>query len=1211
MTPPTDILRIPSLRSGAWGMFVGLLLSAVGLVRAQEAGSGTVAAGNPVRTLTRIGDLKALRPEEAEKRIPVRLKGVVTGSSDLFVQDETGATYVSGFDNTNAVAGTLVEVEGFSVPGDFAPAVNGTSDPNDFVPAKVRILGKAPMPRPVELKPGALLQPHLDSVFVQVEGILLSSDRTESVIQLRVGTENVVVRLPDGYHLPESLLVGSRVRVVGAYGARFNTRRQMVGAQIVVSGADAFSLLESGPQASFNLRVTRIVDIGSYNSRPDLGRFRVQGIVIQRLPGKGYYLQDDTGAIWVAHGTTNLPAVGRILDVVGFVEYRRFTPTLEGPVVRHLGERPLPQPKELGDSLPRWTVQDSGSFESPDGDRVRFRARVSDVTRGASHLSIVLQSLSNPGDSIVAELAWRRGAPLPSVVAPGAVIRITGVCEIETDESRDPEELRLLVASEDDIEMVSRPSWITPRHVAGLALGALLLVGVALVWVWRLEGNRNRLSGLLEEKRQAEAALQRSHEELEQRVQARTEELRHQQEFLRQVIDLIPGFVFAKDSEGRFLLVNKALAEHHGHSPEFLIGKTDREVMVRPEEAEPIMADDREVMLHGRQKTIAAELITDLRGNQRWMQTVKRPLRSLDGRVGVVGLAMDVTERKAAEEQLAQARDEAEAASRAKSMFLANMSHEIRTPMNGVIGMINLLLDTQLGPEQREFASTVRACADSLLIIINDILDFSKIEAGKLQFDEVDFDLAEVVEGAIEILAEPAHARGLELASLIRREVPRKLRGDPGRIRQVLLNLINNGIKFTEKGEVVVDVSLRGRNGSRSELLVSIRDTGIGMDSDTVARLFEAFTQADASTTRRFGGTGLGLAICRRLVEMMGGRIGVESEPGKGSRFWFTMVLDAAQSDPEAATFHSLNGIRVLVVDDNETNRRILQYQLAGWHLNDGGSVASAAEALEELQRSAGGQRPVDIAILDYHMPAMDGVELARRIKADPRLAGVQLVVLTSMCHRLQPEELRSAGISAWLVKPVRPSQLHETLAKLAAGIAPKLQPQTVLKRPGPSEEPASEPSRAEEGSAPRMRVLVAEDNAVNQKVAQKHLAKLGLETEIVSTGLEALEALRRNHYDLVLMDCQMPELDGYESTRQIRRGLAGNPRVPVVAMTANAMQGDKERCLEAGMDDYIAKPVRQKVLLEVLSRWLPIPIPGSETTVTRAPLGGPVVGAR
>jgi two-component system, sensor histidine kinase and response regulator len=1140
--------------------------------------------------LTRLRDLKSLPPDEAAKGRPVRLRGVLTGNqSDRFIQDETGAAYLFDMESSPAPAGTLVEIQGVSVAGDFAPAIRGIPNAAGAPVVRVRELGPAPLPKPVDLQPGALIQPHLDSVFVRAEGILGTREETRSDVHLnlKVGSDTLEVMLPPRTGMPAWMTVGSRVRVVGAYGARFNSKRQMLAARLFVSGLEAFELVSTGPTSPFTSPLTRIGDIGTFRSLPDLGGYRVQGVVLYRRDGAGFFVHDESGTIWIASTLTNLPPRGFRVDVVGFLENQRFTPSLAAVLIHSAGEGMLPAPSDLNDMIPRITINGSSAFETPDGEYVRLKALVAEVTRGAGHLNILLQSR---GDHITAEIPWEAVAPLPSTLTPGSVVAISGVCEVLSDENRKPTGLRLLVSRGSDIELIKEPSWITPGHVATLAVcGVGMSIGV-LFWVWHLQRKRNELSSLLEQKRVAEAALTRGRLELEQSVASRTAELRHQQEFLREVIDLIPGFVFAKDHEGRFLLANKGLAEHHGQASDGLIGRTDREVMLNPAEAEPIMADDREVIALGHQKVISAELITDRQGSHRWMQTIKRPLRCIDGRTGVVGMAMDITERKVAEEQLAQARDDAEAASRAKSMFLANMSHEIRTPMNGVIGMISLLLDTPLNPEQREFASTVRSCAESLLTIINDILDFSKIEAGKLQFDEVDFDLAETVESSIEILAEPAHARGLELAALIRREVPRTLRGDPGRIRQVLLNLINNGIKFTERGEVVVEISLKSRTETHSEILVSIRDTGIGMDSETLTRLFEAFTQADASTTRRFGGTGLGLAICRRLVEMMDGTIGVESEPGKGSCFWFTMRLASAVCAVEPASFHSLNGIRVLVVDDNETNRRILHYQAAGWHLNDGGSFASGPEALEELRAAAARGRPVDIAILDFHMPGMNGVELARRIKADPLIASTRLVVLTSMCQRLQPSELRAAGITAWLVKPVRPSLLHETLARLAAGLEPGIDEASPPGQRARAES-ASEPgagSMASEAPRTLVRVLVAEDNLVNQKVAQRHLAKLGIHADIVGNGLEALEALRRIPYDLVLMDCQMPELDGYEATRQVRRGEAGSANVPIVAMTANAMHGDKERCLESGMDDYIAKPVRQKELVEVIERWLP-----------------------
>jgi two-component system sensor histidine kinase/response regulator len=1144
--------------------------------------------------LNHIGEMKMMTPAEASSFHPVRFRGVVSGNREItFLQDDTGATFVSGFDATNALPGMLVEIEGYANPGQFATCVTG--GPGKWTPVRTRVLGPGVLPEPEELSANELVRGRMDARFVAVTGVL-RSDGNGLPITLKVGAETIPIRLPPGEHLPGQFTVGSKVRVVGAYGVRFNSRRQLIGIAIWASGSEAFTLLNAAAADPFALPLSTVASIGQFSTDDPSERYRIVGQVICHRRGRGFYVSDGTGTVWVGSAATNIPALGQIVETVGYPSGQRFSLSLDGPVYRVHGMRPLPAPKDLGTTLPTLTVGQDNLLSTPDGELVRVRATVVEVSKGARYTTILLQS----GEQIVtAELAHLPNKPSPVDVRPGSLVSVAGVCEVQVDESHRPQTVRLLMRDESDLVLLEKPKWLTPERLAAFLGGGGLAAVIVLVWVWILHRKKAELTELLEQRQRAEAALTRAHQELEQRVAERTEELRHQQEFMRSVIDLIPGFVFAKDYNGRFLLVSKGLADHHGFPAEYLIGKTDREIMLNPDEADPIMADDREVMASGKEKVIPAELITDRFGARRWLQTVKRPMRCIDGSIGVAGLAMDITARKEAEEQLAHARDDAEAASRAKSMFLANMSHEIRTPMNGVIGMISLLLDTPLNTEQREFASTVRSCADSLLTIINDILDFSKIEAGRLQFDEVDFDLADTVESSIEILAEPAHAKGIEIASLIRREVPRNLRGDPGRIRQVLLNLISNGVKFTERGEVVVEIGVRGATETHTEIHVSVRDTGIGMDRDTASKLFTAFTQADASTTRRFGGTGLGLAICKRLVEMMDGAIGVESEPGRGSCFWFTMKLAHALNPVvETSSFHSLNGIRVMVVDDNETNRRILQYQLAGWHLNDGGSVGSASAALDLLRQSARLGNPVDVAILDYHMPGMDGLQLARAIKADPLISQTQLLVLTSMCQRLQPLEMRAAGIATWLVKPVRPSLLHDSLAKMAAASEPAADPAAAIAGPAAVEDAGETAEDGGPDERPAVRVLIAEDNVVNQKVAQRHLAKLGLRADIVANGLEALDALRRIRYDLVLMDCQMPELDGYEATRRIRRGESGNPNVPIVAMTANAMHGDKERCMEAGMDDYIAKPVRQKELHALLERWLPRVFGASEAPV-------------
>ena len=632
------------------------------------------------------------------------------------------------------------------------------------------------------------------------------------------------------------------------------------------------------------------------------------------------------------------------------------------------------------------------------------------------------------------------------------------------------------------------------------------------------------------------------------------------------------------DEKHRFCFFSDNFEQVYGLHPAQVLGRSRRELLERDPLNPPQVIAAHLALLDARQPFKNFEYrIRSNDGVVRWISVSGIPHVDGEGRfAGYRGTGTIITARKEAEAQLIEAREAALAASRAKSEFLATMSHEIRTPMNGVIGMTGLLLDTRLEVEQREFAETIRHSAEALLTIINDILDFSKIEAGKLELEHIDFDLRGMLDEVADLLAFRAHEKKLEFVLHVEPDVPAGVRGDPGRLRQVLINLGGNAVKFTPSGEVSLHVALEPARGNDAQLRFELRDTGIGIPANKLGSLFSPFTQVDASTTRRYGGTGLGLSICKRLVELMGGEIGAFSREGEGSTFWFAVGLPHAELEAAAAQPRGvLNGRRVLVVDDNPTNRRLLQVLLRDW----GGEpllAESGPAALALLEAEAAAHRHIDLALLDMQMPDMDGDALGRVMLGHPDWRDLPLVMLTSVGVGRSAQRFLDMGFAAYLAKPVKAAKLRGTLeAVLGLKVGSEI---------------AVTPAPAFERIGEGLRILVVEDNPVNQQVAVRLVERLGHRTEVAANGIEALAALRARPFDLVLMDCQMPEMDGFEATRRLRdpAGGARDAAIPVIALTANAMAEDRQRCLDVGMNDYLTKPIKPDALTQAIARWRP-----------------------
>ena len=727
-----------------------------------------------------------------------------------------------------------------------------------------------------------------------------------------------------------------------------------------------------------------------------------------------------------------------------------------------------------------------------------------------------------------------------------------------------------------------RQSIYAPLKVGGEAYGVLSFTGGRLS-----EADTPAVTAFAT---QAAIALENAqlYQEAEERAgtlkQAQVE-IRRQEQYWGTLVQNIPVAVVVIDPQERIVSCNPGFETLFGYSRAEVVGQNLDQLVVSNDAGHSEASGfTRQVLAGASMHTLTKRWRKD--GTEVDVELFALPV-VVDGQhVGALGLYHDISE-------LVRARQQAEQADQAKSEFLANMSHEIRTPMNGVLGMIELALDTSLTPEQTDFLTTAHESAEALLSLLNDILDFSKIEAGQLELEEIGFDLRTMVEGVTETLAGRAETKGLELECVLPERLPTHVHGDPGRLRQVLVNLVGNAIKFTAQGEVILSVEVESEVAEQTRLRFSVADTGIGIPGDVQAKLFQRFVQADGSTTRKFGGTGLGLAISRQLVDKMGGTIGVDSEPGRGSTFWFIVPLrrEARPVLTPLAKPDDLAGLRVLVVDDNQTSRTILTRVLASLSCRTD-EAADGEQALDKLRQAAVSGDPYRVALLDMQMPGMDGEQTARVIKKEGPIRDVIVVILTSVGKRGDASRLGAIGVAGYLVKPLRQAQIIDVMLTVLGQSR-----RTILA------EPPRLVTRHTLAERQATRILLAEDNPINRKLAVEILTRAGYPVETVETGRQAVQALRQHRFRMVLMDVQMPEMGGFEATQAIREQEGDRAHTPIIAMTAHAMKGDRERCLAAGMDDYLSKPLQSRDLFAAIERWgLEAPLPAAEVVEPPTP---------
>ena len=1117
---------------------------------------GYGAESSTVPAITSAAAVRKLPVLSAAQGLPVRISGVITfvwPPGMLFVQDSTAGIYVF-LNHSTVVGGDLqtgksVTVEGITTPGAFCPSIKH---------ARVTVGPLRRMPVPKRPSIDAALSGSLDSQWAELRGAVRSAvvTREELVMTVNNMGHSFTIEMKNFPSSWQTSLVDDEISATGVISTRFNDRRQLVGVNMFVPGPSFVAVTRATTDDPFKIPLTSLGAVGQFSSEPETHRVRVRGTVAAVEPGGTLYLSDGRDNMSV-RGRTCDARPGDLVDVVGFPEVHDFRRTLEDVICRELGRGASIIPKPLDPKQAfRNDVQNPEFATQHDMQLVTVQATLVQTLYGARSKMLLL----NGGGQVFGAVLPPEDADAHSDLEPGSVLKLTGLCLMSYDALEQANSFQLLLRFPSDIVILSRPPWWNIRHALWLVGLLIATAGAALVWVGMLRKRVEDQTSLIRIRLEHESALENRYRNLFQTNLAA---------------------VLSFSEAGEILDCNPAFARMVASAaPNELIGSRLPGSIIDRAAYEQWISDIRD---HGNSRRPELRLI-DAEGNVVWVYASV----SSDNGQGVApnfqATLIDISAQRRFEEELVRAKEQAEAASRLKGEFLANMSHEIRTPMNAILGMTSLALSVDVSEEVREYLRMAQDAANQLLTLLDDVLDYSKVEAGKLILEKIEFSPREVVKRTARMLALKAHEKGLELFYSIDQDVPSVLVGDPHRLQQLLVNFIGNAVKFTRQGQVTISVSGRREVTPGYRIQCSVKDTGIGIDPARQASIFDPFTQADGSTTRKYGGSGLGLSICRQIVSLMQGKISIESQAGKGSTFTFDCLFEQAQAEDPAASSGAatcLRDKRILILTGNAAATSMLERLTASWGMLP--SAASTIETAKTLVQSVReGNMPFDLLLADRNLGAQDGFEAVSALRRYAHAQSPAIMMLSCALIGSDLSRCRKLPAANYVLKPVDAEELRNALSQLIESSNPLAKQILVSTSASPT-------------AVPSLKILLAEDNATNQKLAFALLKKAGHDVVMVENGRDAVRECENCAFDVVLMDVQMPLMDGFEATTRIRNlSDKRKAEIPIVALTAHALPGYREKCLEAGMNGYLTKPIDPAKLLKALEAVIPgLPVNG------------------